>query len=555
MAGTTRKTLGPNDGHTEVAVTSKQRTCSFSLAKLLFLASTLWWMYFQVYFMQSLTATYTTARVAEARASRLIVTAVDDEDIPKQDAHGGVLRGSDEAYNEQDLEKQALNQETKPMTDNTQEKHKPEMQQPQGNPQEIKAGITASSTQADTLFDSPQDIKAEITTSSTQNQPLSETKREIQQPSQAMSILERCLSREQYTAMTHPIPSVILLGGDKCGSTTLHQGLARTKDFASPRIFPGEDHVKYKEIYFFNEDWANNKSDQCTKASRYLTRFARGTSVTHIRELNDKLTIDATPNYGREAEVPRRVYEFYPAHLRAQLKFLWVIRDPSARAQSWHKFCKKLFGYGYRASWVLDCVSHKTVNDLVLDEAEKVTRCLQQHPCPAEDTSGESGNTFAATDVEDAKEQQKLPDLMRNVRFQCQHQWNQCASKSPVLGGGMFAHQLQTWHQYFLPSQFMVLFTDDLRADPETSFSRALEHVNDGTVASDAQVRAAMSVGSVNSQGKYKKETSTLDMLDVFFAPHNRKLIGLVPGAEHIEWVAKERGSTVEDIQSDAQVQ
>ncbi|MCA1059073.1 sulfotransferase domain-containing protein [Rossellomorea aquimaris] len=108
----------------------------------------------------------------------------------------------------------------------------------------------------------------------------------------------------------HEIPHFIILGGAKCGTTSLYFYLNQ-----HPQILPSSK----KELFFFNKssktvEWYRNQFPESVKS--------------------DEITGEGTPIYLVHPQVARRIYEYNP-----KIKLIVLLRNPVERAYSqYHHF-------------------------------------------------------------------------------------------------------------------------------------------------------------------------------------------------------------------------
>lgn len=107
-------------------------------------------------------------------------------------------------------------------------------------------------------------------------------------------------------ASTH----LIVIGAQKAGTTWLHQTLDANKGFFLP--------VQPQEIHFFDKEW-----DSGFEYYLDLYRNAR----------QDEITVDVTPDYLYDPEVPRRI-KYFADQTGRVVEFIVSIREPLARMRS-----------------------------------------------------------------------------------------------------------------------------------------------------------------------------------------------------------------------------
>ncbi|MDY6805892.1 MAG: sulfotransferase domain-containing protein [Cyanobacteriota bacterium] len=109
-------------------------------------------------------------------------------------------------------------------------------------------------------------------------------------------------------------PSFLIIGGQKCGTTSLYQYLCEHPQVVSARR---------KEVSFFTGNF--NKGNNW-----YLKQFPRV-------ESQEIITGEASPNYIFYPHTPQRVYEFFP-----EMKLVALLRDPVERAISHYYHNRKM---------------------------------------------------------------------------------------------------------------------------------------------------------------------------------------------------------------------
>ena len=110
----------------------------------------------------------------------------------------------------------------------------------------------------------------------------------------------------------HEFPHLLIIGAQKCGTTTLYDLLKKVPGFC-PSVNKETGFFSKNVLYEQGEDW-------------YLRNFA------HFRESD--ITYEATPAYIYNKNAPQRIYSF-----NRNVKFIVVLREPSARCYSaWNMF-------------------------------------------------------------------------------------------------------------------------------------------------------------------------------------------------------------------------
>lgn len=111
-----------------------------------------------------------------------------------------------------------------------------------------------------------------------------------------------------------PPPEFLIIGAQRCGTTSLYNYLAQHPNVLPPLV---------KEIHFFDENWERG-------LDWYLAHFPVRRNVNRYR------TLEATPYYLFDPAVPARVRDTLP-----NARFIVLLRNPVARAISQYHHEKK----------------------------------------------------------------------------------------------------------------------------------------------------------------------------------------------------------------------
>jgi len=119
---------------------------------------------------------------------------------------------------------------------------------------------------------------------------------------------------EKWASRT--VPDFMIIGAQKCGTTSLYQWLTIHPDVVSAR---------QKELHFFD------RHDAPAPIDGYADGFAnpRSLQLRELRRGRPVVTGEATPVYLFDPRVPEQV----AAHLPA-VRLIVILRDPAARALS-----------------------------------------------------------------------------------------------------------------------------------------------------------------------------------------------------------------------------
>jgi hypothetical protein len=211
-------------------------------------------------------------------------------------------------------------------------------------------------------------------------------------------------SRYHVCLQGYVLPTVLLIGAQKCGTTSLSDDLNRVFPTLARGVRPlPRRFSSNKELHFF-DDPAMTKLGLPMYASRFPQCSSQGAQLG---------AIDSTPIYLRSAFAASQIRGMYPADVLPRLRFLVCLRHPSQRFRSWfdHK--------GVRL--------HMEVNAFVQLALEKTHECARLKGIDARSTAA--------------------------LFESCGHP--QGAGDS--LSAGWYAPQLQLYLRLFDPSQLAII--------------------------------------------------------------------------------------------------
>jgi Sulfotransferase domain len=122
------------------------------------------------------------------------------------------------------------------------------------------------------------------------------------------------------TARLRPLPDFLIIGGQRCGTTSLYHYLR-----AHPQVLP----AVAKEVHFLSLHWT--RGEGWYRAQFPLRARKNG------RRANAPLTFEATPYYLLHPLAASRAHELVP-----DVKLLVLLRDPVARAWSHYRHMVRL---------------------------------------------------------------------------------------------------------------------------------------------------------------------------------------------------------------------
>lgn len=218
-------------------------------------------------------------------------------------------------------------------------------------------------------------------------------------------------------AMGHIVPTVLLIGVQKAGTTSLHTDLLRTvPGLRAAHALHGEPAYYDKEVHYFD---ALDKPLGRVGLRAYLEHF----DPCPERLSPALLAIDATPRYIRiPGAAERAVTAYAELGARQRVRIIAVFRSPTERARSWFDH----FGHanGSRARTHVDTWAHEVLG--------RMRRCAR-----AQGIALTSGRLWSSSCFD-------LGRGSHGVKYR------------DALAGGMYALQLEAWLRAFSPAQIAI---------------------------------------------------------------------------------------------------
>jgi hypothetical protein len=217
------------------------------------------------------------------------------------------------------------------------------------------------------------------------------------------------------TSRARILPSFIIIGAQRAGTTSLFDYLGRHPDVASPTAV-AEDIAWSKEVHFFDDrfsrglDWYRSLFPLAVRR-----RYARARG-------RDLVAAEATPYYLFHPFVPERIASTLPA-----VRLIALLRDPIERAYSHYQLAHR-----------------KGREQLSFEEA------------------------LAAEPERIAEDEPHLGDPTYRSRHHRHHSY---------LARGLYAEQLERWFAHFPRGQLLVIGAEDFLADPAATYDEVLSFV------------------------------------------------------------------------------
>lgn len=279
------------------------------------------------------------------------------------------------------------------------------------------------------------------------------------------------LKRQRNTTSSDRGPDFLIIGAQKSGTSALRDFLKQ-----HPRIDGPE-----KEIHFFTshfekgEDW-------------YHQQFSG------LKE--PQLIFEKTPFYLFHPEVPERIFSYNP-----KLKMIVILRNPVERAFSAWKHYQKYF---------LDFGRVKTSNLEQLRSYSSVTGM---------------GEEFVQ--MLDSGIYPSFYDLCREEITR--KNLGKFELLPAVVSRGIYAEQLKRFYQYFDRSQILILESNQLKNDLQTTMNRVFDFLQIPSVS----IRQ-ISLSSKNLSERVTISDTERQLLTDFYEPYNEALFDLI--GERFDW-------------------
>jgi len=343
---------------------------------------------------------------------------------------------------------------------------------------------------------------------------------------------------QEYFLSPTELTKATIIGVAKCGTTSLWYYLSK-----HPEIFAHPD----KELKFFYARHLTREEKEASSGGfpnseeakqRYVSLFedkmkAYATEQKlHTEESNNekkkkkKLLLEATPGYLFNCLVAERMGRVLP-----EAKLLVVLRDPVSRAHS---------------EWQMRHFSQKKEQvgpvtiQVFIEEVEKDMRRIQDN---IKTTTEENKPKLSLDWCGYLKECSDIDQPKGINEFQ------------PLVGRGLYYHQLLNWAKYFPMNQIHVVSSDDMRARPaevlnsvcrflgidDTFYHEEQEFLHEQKNVGGTTFKS--SIGAPSSpQPAGRKEPIPAEWEEkmyAFFAPHNQLLYDWI--GHDMKWARKQK--------------
>jgi hypothetical protein len=215
------------------------------------------------------------------------------------------------------------------------------------------------------------------------------------------------------TSRARILPSFIIIGAQRAGTTSLFDYLGRHPDVASPTAV-AEDIAWSKEVHFFDDRFARG-------LDWYRSLFPLAVRRRYARARGrDLVAAEATPYYLFHPFVPERIAATLP-----DVRLIALLRDPIERAYSHYQLAHR-----------------KGREQLSFEEA------------------------LAAEPERIAEDEPHLGDPTYRSRHHRHHSY---------LARGLYAEQLERWFAHFPREQMLIIRSEEFLAKPAETYERVLD--------------------------------------------------------------------------------
>jgi tetratricopeptide (TPR) repeat protein len=280
----------------------------------------------------------------------------------------------------------------------------------------------------------------------------------------------------QAATMINCLPSFVIIGAPRCGSTTLFNNLK-----AHPQIMLW-DTWEDKELNFLN------------MVAKYDRLYAEALPALKIGL--DAITGEASVRYFMHPQVPRRMFETDP-----NAKLIVTIRNPVLRA----------FSHWRMERYLMDGRDSRNFQEAVMEEIQ----------------NGLDDPSCLEAEMANAKLEYCYPYL----KSQTYRNSIDGVDLHAYLGIGIYHHQLYRWLQYFPIEQFVFLSFEDMQNNADgvqNNINKITDHIGVDRV-NILDDKGGASISNQNNKGSHESiNTQMLRGLKQFYQPHNQKFYEMV---------------------------
>lgn len=276
--------------------------------------------------------------------------------------------------------------------------------------------------------------------------------------------------RKSYRLMTSGmrlLPDFLIIGGQRCGTTSLYYYLTEQQGIAS---------TLKKEVHFYDDHYADGLRWYRAQFPNRIQKYC--TERIYRRQF---MTGESSPYYLFHPLVPERLAAVTP-----QAKLIILLRNPIDRAYSQH--------------WLTTLEGDETLPFEEAIEREEERLVGEMEKLIASGKTGDRGYKSYK---------------LRHYSY---------------LARGIYVDQIQHWMNYFPRTQFLILKSEDLYSHPAAIVKQTLEFLGLPESAARAtnqefkQYREPNKKGYQNEQKPPRMKPELRARLVEYFKPHNARL-------------------------------
>lgn len=336
----------------------------------------------------------------------------------------------------------------------------------------------------------------------------------------------------------HLFPVLFIIGGQKCGSTSLFSDLVRRgsvdtacKFALDPKecnVFTTHTTIAARSDHLGKlfcrpggntHNYCKRLRARTVRAASYFLqaydacysvplpndaprrcqhhRYRAAAPLTNKTDCAPMVGLDASPTYLSRPHVSGTLRSVLGYQRAPRARFLISVRNPTTRTVSY-------FNHGVENNWAnlgrrFQREAGFSFGKWVLEEIAKVRSCLQGSLPPGELNASSS------------------------LLFEPLQAWPDCGILG--LNSAIYASQLEMWLRYFTPRQFLILSFERYTADDdayEQTISDILNFIGAPTMRLGSAPRSKRASFSHKNFDAAKAED--LEALHIYFAPHNERL-------------------------------
>ena len=273
------------------------------------------------------------------------------------------------------------------------------------------------------------------------------------------------LSQRVFTRKSRILPSFIIIGAPRAGTTSLYAYLI---------VHPNVLSASRKETAFFNYAYHVNLDWY----RLYFPTIMEGARIKNKRNIHTLITGEATPSYLIDPRVPQRVFKKLP-----KMKLIILLRNPVDRAIS---------HYHHN---VLSGIETLSFEEAINQESFRINESFEEIK---KDRTIYDDSTVSY--------------FFRLLKFQPKNYF-----KFSYLNSGMYYEHIKNWTKVFPEEQLLIMKSEDFFNNPKSCFKQVQEFLDLPYFDIERYNR--------HFEIKYPPISDNLrNSLIKYFEPHNEKL-------------------------------